>query len=117
MTNETETTDVTKSIAAEDVIWDADDAVIEEKGRFLSIEEQKGVVELELTMPLVVDYQEADITHLNVKAPSMDDISKTNGNVRQLIGKCIVGVSPRDVVGLHGRDYVRLQSLIRHFLV
>ena len=115
MTNKTETTDVTKMIAAEDEIWDADDT---EKGRLLSISEQLGIVEMELKRPLVLSDREDNLTHLQVQAPSMDDIDKSQGNtIRPLLNKCVVGINPKDLGGMHGGDYLRLQRLVRHFLV
>ena len=66
MTNKTETTDVTKTIAAEDEIWDADDT---EKGLFLSISEQLGIIEMELKRPLVLSDREEDLTHLQRASP------------------------------------------------
>lgn len=112
MTNEM---NVTRTIAAEDEIWEVEQN--DEKGRFLSLDEQLGTIELELSRPLKLSDREEDLTNLQIKAPSADDIDKTQGNVRQLIGKCTTGINPKDIGKLEGRDYLRLQKLIRHFLV
>ena len=112
--------EVTRRVAADEEIWAPDeiDPVTEEKmGRFLSIEEQIGVVVLELTKPTKVSDREELITEVEIVAPDGDAIDNAKGKVRSLIGKCVMGINPRDLGKLPGRDYLRIQNLIRHFLL
>lgn len=109
--------EVTKTIAADEDIWDPDDA---ERGQFLTLDEQRGVIELELTVPLKLSDRDETLTHLKVTYPSgpdIDAIARGSGNDNKLVAKCVQGVNPKDLENLpHGRDNMRLKRLIRHFL-
>lgn len=107
-----------RTIYKDDEIWDPTekDENDEPRGKLLTIEEQMGVVELELSEPLKLSDREEPVTSLQVKGPSAQDIKTTKGTVAKLIGRCVMGIVPRDLDNLNGRDYLRIQGLLRHFL-
>ena len=83
--------------------------------KFLTLEEQRGAVEFELTEPMQVSDRTEPLTSIRVVAPSSKQIDDAAGNIGQLCGQSVQGIKPSDLK-LHGRDYIRLQTLIRHFL-
>ena len=100
-------------------IWSPADK--EDKGNFLSIEDQMGNVRLNLTRPLQLsDQPETD--HLIVRAPTTKEVQKfrssSQNDVRgelMFFGGCCVGIKATDVENLHARDWSRLCMLISNF--
>ena len=114
-------TTVTRTIGVEDEIWTPTERG--EKGPLLTLEEQRGVVEMELTVPLELSDAEP-IESLKVRSPNMKQIQAFNGNAgseakREInfYGGCCVGIKPQDVENLHGRDWTRLTRLVTNFIL
>ena len=101
---------VTKRIGAEDDIPTADEK------QFLELEEQRGIVELELTEPVELSDKAEPADTVQIKAPSTKQINQADGDILALLGACVLGINPKDIENLHGRDYMRLQRITSHFL-
>ena len=108
---------VVRFIDNEEEIWDVDETDENDvkRGKMLTLEEQLGVIEFELSKPMKLSDQEESVTSIKLKAPSMDDIDSSKNRPRAILQKCVIGINPRDLK-LEGRDYLRLQRLLRHFL-
>ena len=113
---------VTRIIEADEDIWvkGTDD---EDRGDFLTLEDQRGVIQLDLTEALALSDQDPT-PHLLVKAPRTRDIQKMQserGNIDQkeieFLGACCIGIKPKDLENMHGRDYARLSRLTRNFIL
>ena len=101
-----------KVIGVEDNIPDPDE---KKHDKFLTLQEQLNPVELELTEPMQVSDRTEKLTTIKVVAPSSKQINDAEGNIGVICGQCVQGIKSSDL-NLHGRDYIRLQTLIRHFL-
>ena len=107
-------------IEVEEDIWlPADKA---ERGDFLSLEDQRGHIQLDLTAPLTLSDQ-ASTEHLTVRAPNTRQIQEfqgTRGSDAQravaFFGGCCLGIKPTDIDNLHGRDWTRLTRLVTNFI-
>ena len=113
---------VTRIIEANEDIW-VKGMEGEDRGDFLSLEDQRGVIQLELTEELKLSDQDPT-PHLLVKAPRYRDIQKMQsekGNLDQkeieFLGACCVGIKPKDLEDMHGRDGARLSRLTRNFIL
>ena len=87
---------------------------------YLSLDDKLGIIELEISRTFTPSDTAEPVTSLKIQAPSTADLKQANGNVYILKEKCIVGWTPSDIkkflAEAHGRDGIRLQKLIRHFL-
>ena len=101
-----------KVIGVEDDIPDPDEKKVD---KFLTLQEQLHPVELELLKPMEVSDRTEPMTTIRVVAPTSKQISDAEGNIGLLSAQCVQGIKPNDL-DLHGRDYIRLHTLIRHFL-
>ena len=113
---------VTRIIEADEDIW-IKGTEGEDRGDFLTLEDQRGAIQLNLTEPLALSDQDAAL-HLLVKAPRTRDIQKmqsAQGNINQneieFLGACCLGIKPKDLEDMHGRDYARLSRLTRNFIL
>ena len=111
--------DVVRVIEADEEIWSA--AEREEKGDLLTVEEQMGTVQLNLSKPLERSDNEP-IDNLLIFAPTTKQVlsyqaAKGNEVRREInfIGSCCQGINPQDLENLHPRDYLRLQRVVGHF--
>ena len=112
--------DTTRVIEADEEIYSPADR--DEKGRFLTLEEQRGVIQLNLLEPLELSDKEP-VNHLLVKAPRMRELQKFQSNTgtdakREIdfFGGCCVGIKPQDVENLHAADWNRLSRLVANFI-
>ena len=112
--------DITRIIEADEEIYSPQDR--EEKGRFLSLEDQRGVIQLNLLEPLELSDKEP-VNHLLVKAPRMRELQKFQSNSGseakrevEFFGGCCQGINPSDVENLHGYDWNRLSRLVANFI-
>ena len=112
---------VTRIIEADEDIW-IKGADGEDRGDFLTLEDQRGVIQLDLTEPLVLSDQDPT-PHLLVKAPRYRHIQKmqaAKGNLDEneieFLGACCIGIKPKDLGDMHGRDGARLSRLTRNFI-
>ena len=87
---------------------------------YLSFEEKLGIISVGISRPFEVSDATESVTTVLVQAPSSDDIKVTKGVVYPLLERCIVGWTKTDIKKFlkvaHGRDSLRLQRLMRHFL-
>ena len=116
----TENTGFVREIEADEEIWAKTES--EDKGNFLSLEDQIGNVKLKLTIPLELRDQEP-VDHLIVRAPTTKEIqtyrsSPANNAKSELrfFGGCCVGIKAEDTENLHGRDWDRLCRLVTNLL-
>ena len=116
-TPETENLDVTRFIDNEEEIWDPDetDEGGQKRGKMLTLDEQLGIVEFELSTPLQLSDRDEKIATIKVKGPSKS-VMDTSNLASKIVEKCVLGINPRDLKNITGRDYLRLQKLLRHFL-
>ena len=112
---------MTRIIEADEDIW-IKGAEGEDRGDFLTLEDQRGAIQLNLTEPLALSDQDA-APHLLVKAPRYRHIQKMQsdkGSIEQreieFLGACCLGIKPKDLEDLHGRDGARLSRLTRNFI-
>ena len=119
-TEAVEDTGYVREIEVDEDIWTA--AEKEDKGNFLSLEDQMGNVRLNLTKPLELRDQEP-VDHLIVRAPTTKEIqtyrvSQQNNAKSELrfFGGCCVGIKAEDTENLHGRDWDRLCRLVTNFI-
>ena len=112
--------DITRVIEIDEEIYSPTNS--EEKGPFLTRDEQRGIIQLDLIEPLELSDQEP-VKHLTVRAPRARDIKKYNSNAgseeqreRHFFGSCVEGIMPTDLDNLHGADYNRLGKLITNFI-
>ena len=115
--------DVVRVIEVDEDIHAPTAEEIEKKGKFLSIEDQRGTIQLDLTDPLERSDGEA-VDHLLVRAPRQKQVqayqSGTENNPKQetqFYGGCCQGIKPDDVANLHSRDWTRLTRLVTSFIV
>ena len=116
---------ITRIIAVDEEMWTP--LQKDEKGNFLSLDEQRGIIQLDLTVPLELSDREP-VEHLQVKAPNTRQIQAFQaGNDNEppataikreidFYGGCCVGIVPSDVENLHGRDWSRLSRLVTNFI-
>ena len=111
--------DISRVIERDEEIWSLGER--EEKGDLLSIDEQMGTIQLNLSKPLERSDNEP-IDHLLVSAPTTKQLmaysaAKGNEIKREInfIGACCQGIKPQDLENLHPRDYLRLQRLCGFF--
>ena len=89
---------------------------------YLSLEEKLGIVEIELSKPFAVSDTAEPASSIMVQAPSNAAMKKGKGNLYTIMERCVVGWTPSDITkffnseNTHGRDNLRVQKIIRHFL-
>lgn len=112
---------ITRVIQVEEEIWTPTER--EEKGKFFSLDDQRGVIQLDLLQPLELSDREA-VDHLLVKAPNTKQIQafqSTAGSEAQrelnFFGGCCQGIKPEDISNLHGYDFNRLTRLVTNFIL
>ena len=115
--------DVVRVIKVDEGIWAPTREEIAEKGNFLSVDDQRGTIQLDL-MDKLERTDGEPIDHLLVRSPRQNQIqafqSQSGSEAKreaQFYGGCCVGLKPDDVVNLHGRDWNRLTRLVTSFLV
>ena len=115
------TQNVSRVIEVGEEIWMPADRG--DRGDFLSLEDQRGHIQLDLTAPLTLSDQ-ASTEHLTVRAPTtrqVQEFSGTRGTDAQraiaFFGGCCLAIKPADIENLHGRDWGRLTRLVTHFTV
>ena len=113
-------TNVTRVIEVQEEIWAPTDK--EEKGEFLSLDDQRGHIQLDLTTPLQLSDQ-SDVNHLIVRPPTarmINEFQSNRGSDAQrsvaFFGGCCLGIKPADVDNMNGRDWNRLARLVTHFI-
>ena len=116
-------TDVVRVIDADEDIWAPTSEEIEKKGKLLSIEDQRGTIQLELTDTLDLT-DGASVDHLLVRAPRQKQVqayqSGAENNPKQetqFYGGCCLSIKPGDVANLHSRDWTRLTRIVTSFIV
>ncbi len=119
-TEATETSSISRVIEVEEEIWMPADKG--ERGDFLSLEDQRGRIQLDLTTPLTLSDQNP-VESLTVRAPTMRQIQEFQGTrgsdaqrAEAFFGGCCVGIKPADIQNLHGRDWTRLTRLVTNFI-
>ena len=117
---ETKDTTVSRVIEVGEEIWMPADKA--DRGDFLSLEDQRGNIQLDLTAPLTLSDQ-ASAEHLLVRAPTTRQIQEfqgTRGTDAQraiaFFGGCCVAIKPTDIENLHGRDWTRLTRVVTNFI-
>ena len=119
-TKETTRPNVSRVITATEEIWMPADKA--DRGDFLSLEDQRGHIQLDLTAPLTLSDQ-ASAEHLLVRAPTTRQIQEfqgTRGTDAQraiaFFGGCCLAIKPTDIENLHGRDWTRLTRVVTNFI-
>ena len=125
-TEKVEDTGYGREIDVEEEIWTK--AQNDEKGVFLSVEEQIGNIKLNLSRPLELRDQEP-VDHLIVRAPTTKEVQNYRSvdpdkapasavikSELQFFGGCCVGIKAEDVENLHVRDWNRLCNLVTNFM-
>lgn len=112
---------ITRVIEVSEEIWTP--AERQEKGKFLSLDDQRGVLQLNLLQPLELSDGEP-VEHLLVTAPNTKQIQafqSTAGSEAQrelnFFGGCCQGIKPDDISNLHGYDFNRLARVVTNFIV
>ena len=116
---------VVRTIDADEEIWGP--VQKEDKGNFLSVEDQMGHIQLDLTIPLELRDQEP-VEYLTVRAPTTSELQQFRSVDQdkappstiikaetKFFGGCCVGIKAEDVQNLHARDWNRLCLLVVNF--
>ena len=117
--NKVEVLEYVREVEVDEEIWSAADS--EEKGKFLTLEDQMGNVKLNLTTTLELRDQPG-VDYLIVRAPTTKEIqtfrsssqNDSRGELR-FFGGCCLGIKATDVENLHARDWNRLCLLVTNF--
>lgn len=115
--------DVVRIFDVEEEIWPPTPEEREKKGNLLTVEEQRGTIQMDLTTPLELTDGEP-VDHLLVRAPRQKQVqafqSERGDPAKrevQFFGGCCLGIKPDDVENLHSRDWSRLGRLVSFFTV
>ena len=120
-------THITRTIENSEDVWGPSD--VKDRGPLLSVDDQKGEIEMELTVPLQLTNIENPIDSLTVRAPTTKEVrafqaggenqapSIIDKKELELFGGCCIGIKPEDVENLHARDWSRLSKLVTSFLL